>query len=93
MLRELTSMRTTKATTSKPVACERCAGTELVRRISTYPVVIPVPGEQKAKEVHVNRVALYQCQSCGHLMPTPAGQAKVDRLILTVLSLWPGTSR
>lgn len=29
----------------------------------------------------VYRVALHACQSCGHLMPTPAGQAKVDRCV------------
>ena len=49
----------------------------LVRRITTYPVQLAGPLE--GKEVHVGRVALYECITCGHLMPTPAGQAKIDR--------------
>ena len=30
-----------KAKSSKPAACQVCAGTELVRRITTYPVPTP----------------------------------------------------
>ena len=47
------------------------------RRITTYPV--HVSGPLEGKQIHVGRVALHECQSCRHLMPTPAGQAKVDR--------------
>ena len=46
------------------------------RKITTYPVVLSGPLE--GKQIHVGRVALHQCLSCGHQMPTPAGQAKVD---------------
>jgi hypothetical protein len=66
-----------KTTSSKPAACQACQGTDLVRRIATYPVHLA--GELQGKQIHVGRVALYECQCCGHLMPTPAGQAKVDR--------------
>lgn len=83
----------TKATSSKPAACESCAGTNLVRRITSYPVLIPDPGELAGKEIHVDRVALYQCQSCGHLMPTPAGQAKLHRFVEGALPLFLGTPR
>jgi len=66
-----------KKGSSTPAACQACQGTDLVRRITTYPVHLT--GELKGKRIHVGRVALYQCRSCGHLTPTPAGQAKVDR--------------
>ena len=61
---------------SKPTVGGYCAGTDLVRRITTYPVQLAGPLE--GKEVHVDRVALHECMTCGHLMPTPAGQAKVE---------------
>ena len=64
-----------------PDRCPICAGTALVRRITTYPVVLTAPASVRGKQIHVNRVALHQCDACGHLMPTRAGQAKVDRLV------------
>lgn len=62
---------------SKPTQCQLCGGTHLVRKITTYPVRLSSPLE--GKQIHVGRVALHECVSCGHLMPTPAGQAKVNR--------------
>ncbi|MGH9720313.1 MAG: hypothetical protein ACRD8O_08875 [Bryobacteraceae bacterium] len=73
---------------SKPAACGRCAGASLVRRITTYPVRLTGPLE--GKEIHVGRVALYECQSCGHLMPTPAGQAKVERNVTMGICVFLG---
>ena len=73
---------------SKPAACQACQGTDLVRRIKTYPVHLE--GELKGKQIHVGRVALYECQSCGYLMPTPAGQAKVDRNVNMGIRLFLG---
>jgi len=66
---------------AKPLTCPNCAGTALVRRITTYPVRLTNPAELIGKEIHVHRVALYECQSCDHLMPTPAGQAKLARCV------------
>ena len=66
-----------KTKSSKPTACAACHGTDLVRQIATYPVLLT--GQLAGKRINVGRVALYECQTCGHLMPTPAGQAKVDR--------------
>lgn len=83
-------MRKTKASASKPAACEHCAGTALVRRITTYPVRLAGPGHLAGKEIHVQRVALYQCQSCQHLMPTPAGWAKVERCVANGMALFLG---
>lgn len=66
-----------KTKSGKPIVCERCAGTELVRGIATYPVRLT--GQLEGKQINVGRVALHECRACGHLMPTPAGQAKVAR--------------
>ena len=78
----------TRRTTSKPSVCGHCAGTDLIRRITTYPVRLTGPLE--GKQIHVGRVALYECRSCGHLMPTPAGQAKVDRNVAMGIRLFLG---
>jgi len=66
-----------KTKSSRPLACEVCGGNELVRRIATYPVRLT--GRLEGKQINVGRVALHDCRTCAHLMPAPAGQAKVDR--------------
>jgi len=71
----------TKRTASKPSACFRCSATSLTRRITVYPVYLTAPEKVAGKIIQVGRVALYECDSCGHLMPTPAGQAKVNRCV------------
>ena len=78
----------TQRKTSKPASCQCCAGTDLVRRITTYPVQLA--GPLQGKQVNVGRVALYECQVCGHLMPTPAGQAKVDRNVTMAIRFFLG---
>ncbi|HEV2283621.1 MAG TPA: hypothetical protein VGX75_14655 [bacterium] len=78
------------AATTTPARCPLCEGTALVRRITTYPVVLTGPAPLRGKQIHVNRVALHQCSSCGHLMPTRAGQAKVDRLVAASIELFLG---
>ena len=83
-------MGRTPAKSSIPAACTSCAHTTLVRRITTYPVQLTGPGSLAGKEIHVHRVALHECQSCGHLMPTPAGQAKVDRCVERGIQLFLG---
>ena len=70
---------TTKS--NQPAICPNCAGTALVRRVTTYPVRLTGPAPLTGKEIHVHRVALYECQSCSHLMPTRGGQANVDRCV------------
>jgi hypothetical protein len=77
-----------KTKSSKPAACVACQGRDLVRRIATYPVLLT--GQLAGKRINVGRVALYQCQTCGHLMPTPAGQAKVDRNVNLGIRLFLG---
>ncbi len=80
-----------KRRSSQPAACEVCAGTDLVRRITTYPVRLTGPLE--GKQIHVGRVALHECQTCGHLMPTLAGQAKVNRNVSMGMRLFLGQLR
>ena len=78
------------AASRTPDRCPRCGGPALVRRITTYPVRLTEPAALAGKEIHVHRVALYECQSCGHLIPTRAGQAKVDRLVTQGIQLFLG---
>jgi hypothetical protein len=80
-----------KTKSSKPTVCAACQGTDLVRRIATYPVLLT--GQLEGKRINVGRVALYQCQTCGHLIPTPAGQAKVDRNVNLGIRLFLGQLR
>ena len=78
-----------KAKSSKtPTVCGACNGTDLVRRITTYPVKLG--GKLEGRQVNVGRVALYECETCGYMMPTVAGQAKVDRLVGGTISLLLG---
>ena len=83
-------MPRTAATSTTPDRCPLCSGTVLVRRIATYPVELTAPAPVRGKQIHVNRVALHECESCGHLMPTRAGQAKVDRLVTRSIQLFLG---
>lgn len=59
--------------------CAKCSNTSLKRKIATYPVALT--GKLAGKRVDVYRVELDQCRKCGHLMPTPEGQAKVKRCV------------
>ena len=75
--------------TSKPMTCAQCAGNLLQRRIATYPVELTEPPSLAGKQIHVHRVALYECQTCGHLMPTAAGK-KVERCVARGIELFLG---
>ena len=59
--------------------CEKCSGTSLKRKIATY--TVPLTGKLAGRRIDVYRVELDQCRKCGHLMPTPDGQAKVKRCV------------
>ena len=79
---------TKRTSSNKPSTCGYGTGTDLVLRITAYPVQLA--GLLEGKQVHVARVALYECQTCGHLMPTPAGQAKVDRNVAMAIRFFLG---
>jgi hypothetical protein len=66
---------------AKPTTCALCGERRLHRRSTTYPVQLTEPPSLAGKLIHVHRVALYECESCGHLMPTAAGKAKVERCV------------
>jgi Zn ribbon nucleic-acid-binding protein len=81
-------MPSSKKKSIKPTTCPACGGVDLVRKITTYPVLLS--GQLQGKQIHVGRVALHECLTCGHLMPTPAGQAKVDRNVEMGIRLFLG---
>src|SRR5260370_25918951 len=81
-------MPSAKKKSSKPTLCPACGGVDLIRKITTYPVLLSGPLE--GKQVHVGRVALHECLTCGHLMPTPAGQAKADPIVKMAIPLSSG---
>ena len=76
---------------SKPASCPVCGGKNLVRKITNYPVVLS--GSLAGKQINVGRVTLHECLTCGQLMPTPAGQAKVDRCTEMGVRLFLGQLR
>lgn len=76
----------------KPAFCAQCQGVSLKRRVTTYPVTLTQPKQIAGKRVDVFRVALHECQDCGHLMPTPAGQAKVERCVKRGIEFFLGAS-
>jgi hypothetical protein len=59
--------------------CDRCASPRLQRTIATYPVALA--GKLSGKRIDVYRVELDLCKTCGHLMPTPDGKAKIKRCV------------
>jgi YgiT-type zinc finger domain-containing protein len=59
----------------KPRTCEHCGSVDLKRRSTTYPLLLP------GRQINVARVKVHQCADCGHLMPTPEGQEKLQRCL------------
>jgi hypothetical protein len=52
-----------------------CGARKLKRRSTTYPLILP------GQQINVGRVQVDECAECGHLMPTPAGQDKLQRCL------------
>ena len=61
--------------------CETCGGKNTKTYLTTYPVKI---GE---KQVNVGRVSVRECTDCHAIKPTDAGQAKIDRCMMTFMLL------
>lgn len=59
----------------KPRTCPKCGGRDLKRRSTTYPLSLP------GRQINVERVKVHECSQCGHLMPTPEGEAKLARCL------------
>jgi len=70
-----------KTIQKKKNVCEECGGNNLKVRRTTYPVKI---GE---KQLDIHRVSVKECMECHHLMPTKAGQDKIERCMMTFMSL------
>lgn len=58
-----------------PRTCQQCGGRLLKRRSTTYPLVLP------GRQINVARVKVHECSACGHLMPTPEGEEKLQRCL------------
>jgi YgiT-type zinc finger domain-containing protein len=61
---------------AKTRTCPKCGAGNLKRRSKTYPLVMP------GRTINVERVSVFECPSCGHLIPTPEGEAKLSRFLL-----------
>ena len=59
----------------KTRTCPKCGSRDLKRRSTTYPLILP------GRQINVARVKVHECASCGHLMPTPEGEAKLLRCL------------
>ena len=59
----------------KPRTCQQCGARDLKRRSTTYPLILP------GQQINVERVQVDECSECGHLMPTAAGQEKLQRCL------------
>ena len=57
-------MPSAKKKSSKPTLCPACGGVDLIRKITTYPVLLSGPLNLEGKQVHVGRVALHECLTC-----------------------------
>ena len=66
-----------RARSGKPAACANCGGNNQRRRITTYPVRLTEPARLAGKEIFVGSVAVYECQSCGHLCPRRADKPRL----------------
>lgn len=66
--------------------CEKCSSASLKRKLATYSVHLT--GKLTGRRLDIYRVELDQCRHCGHLMPTPEGQAKVKRCTKTGIKLF-----
>jgi hypothetical protein len=51
-------MPSSKKKSIKPTTCPACGGVDLVRKITTYPVLLS--GQLQGKQIHVGRVALHE---------------------------------
>ena len=62
--------------------CEKCNGDHLKARRTTYSVKIA------GKTINIQRVSVKECLECHYLHPTKAGKEKIERCMMTVMSLF-----
>jgi len=61
--------------------CQQCGRRSLRKKLFTYPV--PLAGKLAGRRIDVYRVEHNECRDCGWRMPTPEGQAKIERCTKT----------
>ncbi len=61
--------------------CEACHGENTKTHLTTYPLKM---GE---KQLNVGRVSVRECLDCHLIKPTAAGQEKIERCMITFMSL------
>jgi YgiT-type zinc finger domain-containing protein len=71
----------------KPRTCQNCGSRTLKPRSTTYPLLLP------GRQINVARVKLHECADCGHLMPTPEGQAKLQRCLQVFIGILDNTQK
>jgi hypothetical protein len=62
--------------------CEQCSSQNLKTHVIEYPLKI---GD---KQLNIGRVSVRECMDCHHFKPTTAGQAKINRTMMTFMSLF-----
>jgi len=67
---------------AKKKSCEQCDSQNLKAARVTYPINM---GE---KQINIQRVSVRECLDCHALMPTVAGQAKIERCMVSMLELF-----
>jgi len=65
-------------------SCEKCGNQNLKTHLATYPIKVG------SKQINVERVSVRECMDCHMLVPTKAGQAKVDRCSMMTFMLLLG---
>lgn len=70
-----------KATKKSAKTCEACGGENTKTHLATYPVKM---GE---KQINVERVSVRKCEDCHAIKPTKAGQEKIGRCMMSMMTL------
>ena len=68
-----------------PAKCPLCNHPKLKAKITTYPTKY-----FDGKQLNIARVAVHECLSCHHLIPTKAGAEKIHRCFASMATLFRG---
>ena len=67
-----------KATKKTGKTCEKCGSQNLKTHLVTYPV------KMETKQIDVGRVSVKECLDCNNMIPTKAGNEKIERCMMNV---------
>jgi YgiT-type zinc finger domain-containing protein len=65
------------------ISCPLCKGLQFRKKCTTYPMRM-----FDGRQLNIGRVSVHECKKCGHLVPTKAGAAKIDRCFATMAPLF-----